>query len=117
MQPPTGPVTPWCICFHPAPEGPGGKTTSVRRTGERDYFPLAPEGPGEETIRERLAAGNNGAFWVKKIERNMGRDRRNEADLEAMGWTVMRVWGFSCRGMLLRQHDWCCSRWSRLSLS
>lgn len=23
----------------------------------------------------------------------MERDRRNVADLEAMGWTVMRVWG------------------------
>lgn len=42
---------------------------------------------------ERLAAGNNGAFWVDKIMRNMERDRRNEADLEAMGWTVVRFWG------------------------
>lgn len=43
--------------------------------------------------RERLAAGNNGAFWTAKIERNMARDRRNVADLEAMGWTVIRFWG------------------------
>lgn len=25
--------------------------------------------------------------------RNMERDRRNMADLEAMGWTVVRFWG------------------------
>lgn len=37
--------------------------------------------------------GNNGAFWTAKIERNMERDRRNVADLEAMGWTVVRFWG------------------------
>ena len=43
--------------------------------------------------RECLAVGNNGAFWVGKITRNMERDRWNVVDLEAMGWTVMRVWG------------------------
>lgn len=53
--------------------------------------------------RERLAAGHNGAFWVAKITRNMERDRRNEADLEAMGWTVMRFWGSDA----LRRPDAC----------
>lgn len=42
--------------------------------------------------RERLEAGNNGAFWVAKIERNMARDTRNVIDLENMGWTVVRFW-------------------------
>lgn len=42
--------------------------------------------------RERLASGNNGMFWVTKIERNMARDVRNTIDLENMGWTVMRFW-------------------------
>lgn len=42
--------------------------------------------------RNRLASGNNGAFWVAKIERNMARDVRNVIDLENIGWTVMRLW-------------------------
>ena len=46
-----------------------------------------------EARRERLAAGSNGAHWVAKILRNRERDARNAADLEAMGWTVLRFWG------------------------
>lgn len=45
-----------------------------------------------EARRDRLAAGNNGAFWTAKIERNMERDRRDAAALEAMGWRVLRFW-------------------------
>lgn len=45
-----------------------------------------------ETRCGRLAAGNNGAFWVSKIERNMVRDLRNVVDLEALGWRVLRFW-------------------------
>lgn len=46
-----------------------------------------------ESRRSRLASGNNGAFWVSKIERNIARDRRNEADLAALGWRFVRFWG------------------------
>lgn len=31
-------------------------------------------------------------FWREKIEQNIARDKRNVADLEALGWTVLRVW-------------------------
>jgi DNA mismatch endonuclease (patch repair protein) len=34
----------------------------------------------------------NAHYWRAKLERNVERDRRNDADLEAAGWTVMRVW-------------------------
>lgn len=46
-----------------------------------------------EARRDRLAAGNNGAFWVAKIERNMARDRRNDVELAEAGWVVLRFWG------------------------
>lgn len=42
--------------------------------------------------KARLADGNNGAFWVAKIERNMERDRRDKVALEVMGWRVLRFW-------------------------
>lgn len=34
----------------------------------------------------------NASYWSAKIARNVERDRRNDADLTAAGWTVVRVW-------------------------
>lgn len=39
----------------------------------------------------RLPKSNVG-FWQEKIERNVARDVRNEAELKALGWHVIRVW-------------------------
>lgn len=46
-----------------------------------------------EVLRPRLLKGNNPDYWVKKIERNMERDRENDKKLLFMGWTVIRFWG------------------------
>lgn len=46
-----------------------------------------------EVLRPRLLKGNNPEFWVKKIERNMERDRENDKKLLFMGWTVIHFWG------------------------
>lgn len=35
---------------------------------------------------------HNREFWIAKIERNIARDREVTAQLEAMGWTVLRFW-------------------------
>ncbi len=50
-------------------------------------------GKNWEILRPRLLAGNNPDFWVKKIERNMERDRENDKKLLYLGWTVIRFWG------------------------
>ncbi|MBO3093170.1 very short patch repair endonuclease [Schleiferilactobacillus harbinensis] len=34
----------------------------------------------------------NREYWIPKIERNMARDREEETELKAMGWTVLRFW-------------------------
>lgn len=34
----------------------------------------------------------NAAYWMAKFERNVSRDRRNDRDLAAAGWTVLRIW-------------------------
>ncbi len=34
----------------------------------------------------------NSAYWAAKLDRNVARDRRNDAVLEAAGWHVVRVW-------------------------
>lgn len=37
------------------------------------------------------------AFWRRKFERNVERDRLNRADLEALGWRVLVVWEHELR--------------------
>ncbi|WP_211340824.1 very short patch repair endonuclease [Xylanimonas allomyrinae] len=34
----------------------------------------------------------NAAWWAEKLARNVARDRQTDADLEAAGWRVVRVW-------------------------
>ncbi len=35
---------------------------------------------------------SNRGFWIPKIERNMQRDRQNNAELKEMGYRVFRFW-------------------------
>lgn len=34
----------------------------------------------------------NSGYWSAKLDRNVARDRRNDADLTALGWIVLRFW-------------------------
>ena len=36
---------------------------------------------------------SNREFWIKKIERNMQRDKEVTSTLEEQGWIVLRFWG------------------------
>ncbi len=38
--------------------------------------------------------GRSGEYWDRKVERNMERDRKADADLASAGWTVVRLWDF-----------------------
>ena len=40
----------------------------------------------------KLAAGHNAQYWVEKIRANVERDRRQNAQLRALGWVVLRFW-------------------------
>ena len=42
-----------------------------------------------EVIRPRVQKGNNGEYWVKKIQENINNDKK----LLLMGWTVIHFWG------------------------
>ena len=35
---------------------------------------------------------NNEAWWAKKLQRHVERDRETDAALETAGWTVLRFW-------------------------
>ena len=47
---------------------------------------------GHNWRQKREKIKKNAAFWIPKIERNMQRDREVTAQLEALGWRVVRVW-------------------------
>lgn len=42
----------------------------------------------------KYRAGQSGEFWDRKIAQNEARDRRADADLAALGWSVIRLWDF-----------------------
>jgi DNA mismatch endonuclease, patch repair protein len=45
-----------------------------------------------EARRRKLARGANPGYWIPKIERNIARDSEDTAQLEALGWRVLRFW-------------------------
>ncbi len=40
----------------------------------------------------KLKRGHNAPYWTAKIAGNVARDRRNDAELVARGWMVLRYW-------------------------
>ena len=47
---------------------------------------------GHNWRHKREKIKSNAAFWIPKIERNIQRDREVTAQLEALGWRVVRIW-------------------------
>lgn len=45
----------------------------------------------------RHRPGRSGAYWDRKIENNVARDRRVDEALAEAGWVVVRVWDFEVR--------------------
>jgi DNA mismatch endonuclease (patch repair protein) len=48
---------------------------------------------GKDWGEKRDKFKSNSDYWIQKIERNMARDKKCSAELEALGWTVVRFWG------------------------
>ena len=44
----------------------------------------------------RWLNGHNAAYWREKLTRNVLRDRRDLASLEALGWGVLVLWECEC---------------------
>ncbi len=47
---------------------------------------------GFKSLDGQLRGVSNRAYWKKKIEGNMTRDRENTAKLKKAGWKVVRIW-------------------------
>jgi len=54
-----------------------------------------------EKNKDRLKGNRD--YWVKKIERNMERDKEVDEKLKKDGWTVLRFWGYEIN----KQTDGC----------
>lgn len=46
-----------------------------------------------DVTKSKIALSQNGDYWIKKIERNIERDREINLKLVENGWRVMRFWG------------------------
>lgn len=48
----------------------------------------------------RFKPGRSGSYWDEKIRKNVERDRTVDAELQAAGWLVIRIWDFEIKGDL-----------------
>jgi DNA mismatch endonuclease (patch repair protein) len=42
--------------------------------------------------KKKLKKGANPSYWVAKIQANIDRDRRYDAQLGELGWSIIRLW-------------------------
>ncbi len=42
--------------------------------------------------RKKITKGANSDYWVKKIERNIERDKQKDEELQKSGWLVLHFW-------------------------
>lgn len=47
---------------------------------------------GKEWEKRKNRLKSNREYWIEKIEENIARDQRNDSELRAMGWYVVRFW-------------------------
>jgi DNA mismatch endonuclease (patch repair protein) len=75
------------------PDLPGRPDLVFRRARlavfvDGDYW----HGRGWRQRRKKLAVGSNAAYWLKKIQANRTRDRRQDRLLQESGWSIVRLW-------------------------
>lgn len=58
---------------------------------------------GHEGCRYYRLPKSNVEFWENKIKNNKARDARNDEQLKALGWSVMRVWECDIRKVAGRE--------------
>lgn len=58
---------------------------------------------GHEGCRYYRLPKSNIEFWENKIKNNVARDVRNEEELKALGWRVIRVWECDIRKVTGRE--------------
>lgn len=65
------------------------------------------------SLKEQLEHSVNSEFWIKKIQRNMEKDLEVDAELQGLGWSVLRFWSKD----VLKQTEECVRRVEGIILS
>ncbi|MCH9030826.1 MAG: very short patch repair endonuclease [candidate division Zixibacteria bacterium] len=47
---------------------------------------------GFDSLEDQMGRVRNSSYWIKKIKRNMERDKTNRSALRKQGWKVICVW-------------------------
>ena len=98
------------------------RRAGLRYRGQRKDLPGRPD---FAMVEAKVAVFVDGAFWhgrdlrakgdrlddhwLEKIRGNVRRDRRNDRELRAKGWSVVRIWEKD----VFRRSDWCVARVKR----
>jgi DNA mismatch endonuclease (patch repair protein) len=48
---------------------------------------------GKDWAEKKHQIKSNRDYWIRKIERNIERDKRSASELEEQGWHILRFWG------------------------
>ena len=46
----------------------------------------------DSKLKKKVKKGNNNQYWTMKIQENIDRDNKVDAQLRGMGWTVIHFW-------------------------
>ena len=80
------------IRFRKHPSGVLGKPDAGNKSKKLAIFFDSEFWHGHDWERQRGTIKSNRKFWVKKIERNIARDKEVNRRLRKQGWTVIRIW-------------------------
>ena len=58
---------------------------------------------GFDSLESQLAHVNNKEYWIRKINRNIARDREVDEKLGKAGWKVVRIWESGVKEELNKQ--------------
>lgn len=76
----------WCAVEKLYPEV---KVWEIAIFCDSEFF----HGKDWEILKPKLEKGNNSEYWVKKISRNIERDKEKDQALLFLGWTIIHFWG------------------------
>ncbi|OIO52930.1 hypothetical protein AUJ46_06680 [Candidatus Peregrinibacteria bacterium CG1_02_54_53] len=80
------------IRFRKHPKGIFGNPDAANKSKKIAIFFDSEFWHGYDWEERRKDIKSNRKFWIKKIERNIVRDREVNAFLKKRGWKVLRIW-------------------------
>lgn len=91
------------IRFRKYPKGIYGNPDAANKSKKLAIFVDGDFWHGYNWKQRRDSIGTNREYWIKKIERNIARDREVNRTLKKEGWRVFRIWGFELKKKNLKR--------------